>query len=129
MITCMWSNSGQRGVRPCIKAMPHLNELAEQYSKTGWSSSHDDRKDEGNTREAVEKFIKEKGEKYRFRFAFCEGMETHRDFMEAAGQQGIPCSFVIDRQGNVAYIGHPHDLDYVLERVMKGPMARQSRRR
>lgn len=105
---------------PCIKAMPHLSELAEQYSKDGLVVIAMTKQDEGNTRDAVEKFIKEKGEKFRFRFALCEGMETHRNFMEAAGQQGIPCSFVIDREGNVAYIGHPHDLDYVLERVLKG---------
>ncbi len=105
---------------PCLKAMPHLSELAEQHAKEGLIVIAMTKADEGNTREAVEEFIKGPGAKYAFRFAFCEGETTYRNYMDAAEQKGIPCSFVIDREGNVAYIGHPHDLDYVLQRVVKG---------
>lgn len=105
---------------PCIKAMPHLNELAEQYSKDGLIVVATTQLDESNTQEAVEKFIGGAGSQYRFRFALCESDATYRAYMEAAAQRGIPCSFVIDREGKVAYIGHPHDLDYVLDRVMTG---------
>ncbi len=40
--------------------------------------------------------------------------------MVASGQQGIPCSFVVDQQGKVAYIGHPLILDLVLPKVLDG---------
>jgi thiol-disulfide isomerase/thioredoxin len=105
---------------PCIKSMPHLNELAERYAKDGLIVVALTKSDDANTREAVEEFANGPGKKYSFRYAFCESDTTYRDYMEAAGQNGIPCSFVIDRKGKLAYVGLPHDLDYVLERVIKG---------
>lgn len=105
---------------PCIKAMPHLSELAERYAKDGLVVIAITKADEANSREAIEKFANGPGKKYRFSYAICEGDTTQKDYMEAAGQNGIPCSFVIDREGKLAYVGHPHDLDYVLERVIAG---------
>ncbi len=40
--------------------------------------------------------------------------------MKASGQNGIPCSFVVDKQGRIAYIGHPLFLDFVLPKVLDG---------
>ncbi len=105
---------------PCIKSMPHLSELAERYSKDGLVVVATTKADEANTREAVEQFISGPGKDFRFRYAMCEGDATYKAYMEASGQKGIPCSFVIDREGKLAYIGHPHDLDYVLERLVSG---------
>lgn len=105
---------------PCIKSMPHLNELAERYAKDGLIVVALTKSDDANTLEAVEAFANGPGKKYAFRYAFCESDTTYRDYMEASGQNGIPCSFVIDRNGKLAYVGLPHDLDYVLERVIKG---------
>lgn len=105
---------------PCVKSMPHLSELADRYVKEGLVVVAATKTDDANTREAVEKFVQGPGKEYRFRYAVCESDATYRDYMEAAGQNGIPCSFVIDREGKIAYIGLPHDLDYVLERVIKG---------
>jgi thiol-disulfide isomerase/thioredoxin len=105
---------------PCIKSMPHLNELAERYAKDGLIVVALTKSDDANTLEAVEAFANGPGKKYAFRYAFCESDTTYRDYMEATGQNGIPCSFVIDRKGKLAYVGLPRDLDYVLERVIKG---------
>ncbi len=105
---------------PCIKSMPHLSELAERYSEDGLVVVAVTTADEANTQEAVEKFIAGPGKEYRFRYAFCEGDSTYKSYMEATGQNGIPCSFVIDQEGKLAFVGRPHDLDYVLERVTTG---------
>jgi hypothetical protein len=40
--------------------------------------------------------------------------------MEAAGRNGIPCSFVVDQKGKLAYIGHPMFLGEVLPKVVAG---------
>jgi tetratricopeptide (TPR) repeat protein len=40
--------------------------------------------------------------------------------MKAAGQRGIPCSFVVDGAGKLAYIGHPMYLDFPLEGLVAG---------
>jgi thiol-disulfide isomerase/thioredoxin len=105
---------------PCIKSMPHLNELAQQYADEGLVVIAITNADEANTKEAVEKFIQGPGKDFEFRFAYCEGGESQQAYMVASGQVGIPCSFVVDRAGKLAYVGLPHDLDYVLERVIKG---------
>jgi thiol-disulfide isomerase/thioredoxin len=105
---------------PCLKAMPHLHELASKHAKDGLVVVALTTGDEANTSDAVEKFVQEKGREYNFHFAFSVGHANRTNFMEASGQNGIPCSFVIDRQGKIAFIGQPHDLDYVLGRMVKG---------
>ena len=105
---------------PCLKSMPHLNELASRYAKDGLVVVALTNADDANTSEAVEKFVQGKGANYNFRFAFSNSDVNYKSFMEASGQQGIPCSFVVDRSGKIAFIGLPHDLDYVLERMVKG---------
>ena len=105
---------------PCIKSMPHLSEITEKYAKDGLKVVAVTTADEGNSFEAVQKFIEGRGSKYHFDYAFCENDTTYKAFMTAAGQNGIPCSFVVDRDGKIAYIGLPRDLDYVLSRVAAG---------
>ena len=105
---------------PCLKAMPHLSELASRYAKDGLVVVALTSADEANTSEAVDKFVEENGAKYNFRFALSNTKVNDTTFMEAAGQNGLPCSFVVDRSGKIAFIGQPNDLDYVLERMVKG---------
>ena len=38
--------------------------------------------------------------------------------MKAAGRGGIPCTFVVDQTGRIAYIGHPMFLGVVLPKVV-----------
>jgi hypothetical protein len=40
--------------------------------------------------------------------------------MKAARRNGIPCSFVVDKVGKIAFIGHPAELDDVLPKVVAG---------
>ena len=42
------------------------------------------------------------------------------NWMEPAGQTGIPAAFIIDREGRVAWIGHPMEMDEPLAEVMAG---------
>ena len=42
--------------------------------------------------------------------------------MKASGQNGIPCCFVVDQHGRIAYIGHPLFLDFVLPKVVDGTL-------
>ncbi|HBE67023.1 MAG TPA: hypothetical protein DDW52_02640 [Planctomycetaceae bacterium] len=104
---------------PCIKSMPHLNELAKQHAENGLEVIALTTADSANTLKAVQKFVEGHGKDFDFRYAFCETREMSESYMTAAGQQGIPCSFVIDQQGKIAYIGRPADLDYVLSRVAR----------
>ena len=41
-------------------------------------------------------------------------------YMDAAGQERIPCVFVTDRSGRIAWIGSPVEMDPVLEQIRDG---------
>jgi thiol-disulfide isomerase/thioredoxin len=106
---------------PCIQSMPHLTTLLDEYKAQGLTVVAVTTKDEnGNTEEAVGEYLKKRGDRFPFAFAFCTTDETNKAFMDASGTDGIPASFVVDQQGKVAFIGHPMELDDVLPRVFAG---------
>jgi tetratricopeptide (TPR) repeat protein len=77
--------------------------------------------DKGNTLERVEAMVKEKGEAgMGYTVAWDDGTKTKEAIFKAAGQRGIPCSFVVDGNGTIAYIGHPMWLDKPLAQITKG---------
>jgi tetratricopeptide (TPR) repeat protein len=43
-----------------------------------------------------------------------------KPWMQAAGQSGIPCSFIVDKDSKIAWIGHPMSMDAPLEGVIAG---------
>jgi thiol-disulfide isomerase/thioredoxin len=45
---------------------------------------------------------------------------TYRDYMKAAKQNGIPCAFIVGRDGHVEWIGHPMAMDQPLASVVAG---------
>ena len=73
-----------------------------------------------NTEEKVAEFVKKRGPKLGYTFAYGAGRDIYSAWMTAAGQGGIPCSFVVDKAGKLAYIGHPMYLDFVLPKVIAG---------
>ena len=105
---------------PCIASMPHLDELAQKFQKQGLVVVALTTEDEANSSEAVTEFVQGDGAKYHFRYAFCDDNKMMTQYMEAAEQQGIPCSFVVGKDGKVAFIGHPSELDQVLPQVLDG---------
>ncbi len=107
---------------PCISGMPHLTKLQKKYEDKGLRiigvTSEDPR---GNTLEAVKKLVTRQGdEKMGYSVAWDKGSTTNDAYMEAAGQNGIPCAFVVDGEGRVAYIGHPMAMDKPLEAIVAG---------
>ncbi|HEY1188917.1 MAG TPA: TlpA disulfide reductase family protein [Gemmata sp.] len=104
---------------PCIVMMPHMGELQAHYKDKvtfiGYSA-----KDPNNTQEKVTAFVEKRGPKLGYTFAYADDRETYDAWMKAAGQNGIPCCFVVDKAGKIAYIGHPMYLDVVLPKVVAG---------
>ncbi|HEX3147292.1 MAG TPA: redoxin family protein [Gemmataceae bacterium] len=104
---------------PCIAMMPHLADMAEEYKAKGvtvigFSSTAQDQIDK------AEKFVGKRGPKLGYNFAWGTTDATHTAWMKAANQGGIPCSFVVNKEGKIAYIGHPLFLDIVLPQVLAG---------
>ncbi|MEZ6136852.1 MAG: redoxin domain-containing protein [Pirellulaceae bacterium] len=120
---------------PCVASMPHLASMQKEYAEKGVqivSISDEDL-------ETVEKFLKRD---FKGTVEDAEGDEgdqpkTYRDltstyclttdpdgssnksYMEAAGQNGIPCAFIVGKDHKIEWIGHPMSMDEVLGKVVE----------
>ncbi len=103
---------------PCIASIPHLTEIQKTHKGKvqiiGVSGSDKDLA-------TVEKFVKEKGDKMGYTVAYDGDKSMSNTWMKPAGKNGIPCSFIVDRESKIAWIGHPAaGLDTVLDKVVAG---------
>jgi len=111
---------------PCRATIPHVTELARKHSGQAvfigvsvWERPTE-KTDEGIAA-LVEPFVKEMGDKMEYRVAADGiGRDMAESWMTAAGRNGIPCAFIIGKDGNVAWIGHPMGMDKVLDEVIAG---------
>ncbi len=109
---------------PCRVSIPHLNEIHEKFKDKGLVVIGQDcwERDE----KLVAPFLKKMGEKMTYRVALDDKPSSDKGamaetWMDAAGQNGIPSAFLIDKQGRVAWIGHPMTLkESVIEEVLAG---------
>src|SRR5262245_8436564 len=105
---------------PCIASMPHLSALQRAYRDKGVTFIGVTSEDPHNDLGAVEAMVKAKGDGMDYTVAWDSGRKTNEAYMTAAGQGGIPCSFLIDGAGRIAYIGHPIMLDLPVSQVVAG---------
>jgi thiol-disulfide isomerase/thioredoxin len=111
---------------PCILFMPQLAELQVQYKDQGVTCIGFTARDPDNTEEKVAAFVKKRGPKFPYTFAYADDRTTYDAWMTAAGRAGIPCTFVVDRTGRIAYLGSPMYLPVVLPRVLAGDRKAQA---
>lgn len=105
---------------PCIGAMPHLSKLQAKHAEQGLRVVGITAEDPNNSLATVQKFVEKKGSRAAYALAWDNEGKTWTSYMVAAQQRGIPCSFVIGKDGKVAYIGHPMMLDEVIPKVLAG---------
>ncbi|MCA8991849.1 MAG: redoxin family protein [Planctomycetaceae bacterium] len=114
---------------PCRAGMPHISELQTQYG--------DEVTFIGVTREdrpTVDEFLasKQEGAKtwrdvVKYRLAIDQSDETSMAYMRAARQSGIPCAFLVGREGKVEWIGHPARIEFPLQQVVAGKWDRDTK--
>jgi thiol-disulfide isomerase/thioredoxin len=102
---------------PCRSSIPHLTELAKKYEgKVTFAGisvwEHGD----------VAKFVKEMGAKMVYSVATDSSDQyMAKQWMEAAGENGIPCAFVVGKDRKIVWIGHPMGgLEETLDQVLAG---------
>lgn len=112
---------------PCRQSIPHLTEMAKKFAgKVTFSgiSVWEQKRDNKDTSyyATVQKFVKDMGPKMDYNVAIDGPAGAVSDaWMKAAGQNGIPTAFVIDKTGTIAWIGHPMDgLEETLNQVVAG---------
>lgn len=104
---------------PCIASMPHLSALQREHAE-GLTIIGVTSRDPNNSLEQVKAMVEDKGDGMAYTVAWDDARKTNEAYMRAAGQNGIPCSFLIGGDGNIAYIGHPILLDIPLPDVLAG---------
>ena len=105
---------------PCVASMPHMTEVAHKYADKGVVVFGVTRPDDNNTLDIVEKFMADNKEIMGYRSAFDADEKTCDAYMKAAGRDGIPSIFIVDKTGTVAWIGHPMGIDEPLARIVAG---------
>ncbi|MEN6427422.1 MAG: TlpA disulfide reductase family protein [Phycisphaerales bacterium] len=111
---------------PCKVTIPHLTELAHKHAgKVSFVGVSVWERPKEQTNEAifalVEPFVKEMGDKMGYSVA-ADGIDKAMatTWMAAADRNGIPCAFIVGRDGKIAWIGHPAAMDAVLDEVIAG---------
>lgn len=109
---------------PCRVSIPHLTELQAKYADKGvevigcaiWQ-----RGDTQADREAtVTKFVAEQGDKMNYHVAIDNDRWMADNWMTPAGRGGIPSAFIINGEGQIAWVGHPGGMDEALAQVVDG---------
>jgi thiol-disulfide isomerase/thioredoxin len=118
---------------PCISSMPHIADLQKTYADKGVQivSVSDE------NLETVQKFLERKVPMSEEEKTFGELTKiyclttdpdgsTSKDYMRAAGQNGIPCAFVVGKTGLIEWIGHPMSIDKTLASVVDDKWDREA---
>jgi thiol-disulfide isomerase/thioredoxin len=109
---------------PCRESIPHLTKLQKEHKDVvfiGVSVSEQDF-------DKVKPFVQEMGDLMDYRVAIdavpegktAEDGAMNKTWMEAAEQSGIPTAFVVDKDGKIAWIGHPGRIDKPLKLIAAG---------
>lgn len=101
---------------PCRTSIPHLTELAKKFKDQGvvFIGISDEKSD------AVKKFVEKMGDQMDYNVAI-DGGKTSQGYMEAYGINGIPHAFVVNKEGNVVWQGHPMaELEETLHQIIDG---------
>gem|GEM_PF-5438330 len=91
---------------PCVRAIPHMDEVAEKHEADGvtvigvaiWPNDR---------MTPTAEFVKDKGDDMSYTIAADISGATARKFMDATGSNGIPTVMIVDREGVLAWVGHP----------------------
>ncbi len=135
---------------PCIAAMPHIVELQKKYADKGLQVVSISDEDLDTVNQFLKREVKQtsapaggagaakekasaddKPMTYgELTSAYCLTTDPdescHEDYMRAAGRNGIPCAFVVGKDGFIEWIGHPMSIDKALASVLDGNWDRQA---
>ncbi len=107
---------------PCLANMPHLASLQTEYGDKvtfiGVTAEEEDVVSEFMTQDS--RGGKPWSEVLTYTIALDKESATNKAYMEAAGQNGIPCAFIVGKNGKVEWIGHPAGIDDPLKQIVDG---------
>ena len=106
---------------PCKKSIPHLSKLQKKYGTDRLNIIGSTYPDKAQSEQDIERFVKKQGSRMNYWVVSDEG-QMSKSWMKAAGQDGIPCAFIVGKQGRIQYIGHPQNPKFedILDKVVRG---------
>ncbi|PRP76507.1 redoxin domain-containing protein [Planoprotostelium fungivorum] len=104
---------------PCRQTVGHLTQLQKQYESqnvifVGIS-------DEDET--TVKRFVDQMGSKMDYRVAIDRNRKMNENYMQSFNVRGIPHAFIVDKEGKIAWHGHPGEGSFGVE-IQKAVNAR-----
>jgi hypothetical protein len=100
---------------PCLKCVPHLNELQKKYPDVVLLSIYG-----GEDEKVVREFLAGPGKDIAFRVAADPAGAMWRDWSNPACREGIPDAFVVGKDGKIAWIGRPSEIADPLDQIVAG---------
>ncbi|MGY4431099.1 thiol-disulfide isomerase/thioredoxin [Bradyrhizobium sp. F1.13.1] len=108
----------------CVVEMPHLAQLQEKYDDSAVEVIAVAASERGSTAEEartkLDAWLTKNGSNLNFRIAFDYAGKMKKSWLAPSLSSTIPTSFVIDRDGHVAFIGHPMQLYDVFPKIVNG---------
>jgi thiol-disulfide isomerase/thioredoxin len=100
---------------PCRTTIPHLTKLQKKHRDAVFIGvSIAERNLAG-----VKPFVQQMGDQMAYRVALDDAQGSMmKTWFAAAGQKGIPSAFIINKDGRIAWIGHPMQMDGPLEQIL-----------
>lgn len=112
---------------PCIASMLNLVILQSKYRSNGVEvvgiAAHEQASTADEARASLDAWLTKSLPNLNFAIAFDYSGEMNKLWMDPSVSVGIPSSFVVDRDGRFAFIGHPTQLDNALPKVLNGSWA------
>ncbi|WP_417746274.1 redoxin domain-containing protein [Rosistilla oblonga] len=107
---------------PCKVNMPHLSQLQQQLGDQVQfiGVSDEPAAKIASFFEAEASPGKTWGDVLQYTIAADSNKSTKLRYMQAAGERGIPCAFIVGRDGVVQWIGHPAQIDRPLAAILEG---------
>ncbi|MET4484135.1 TlpA disulfide reductase family protein [Bradyrhizobium sp. F1.13.3] len=111
----------------CIASMTNCVILQDKYRNNGVEvigiAAHEQASTANEARASLDAWLTKSVLNLNYAIAFDYAGEMNRLWMDPSFSVGIPTSFVVDRDGRLAFVGHPTQLDNVLPKVLNGSWA------
>ena len=103
------------------RAIPYLSGLQTRLRERGVVVAAVALRDEHCTQTKVENFVTDRRAELHLAMGWDGADALGKAWLDAAHQEDLPCTFVVDTQGKIAWIGSPHDsLEPVLTALLAG---------
>ncbi|MCC6426831.1 MAG: redoxin family protein [Phycisphaerales bacterium] len=109
---------------PCKTSIPHLTEMAHKTKGKATFIGVSVWENDPAYTQKVEDFVTKMGDKMDYVVAIDtvhdDSGHVAKNWLKAAGQDGIPSAFIVNGEGKIAWIGHPMTMQEPLDKVIAG---------